>query len=79
MLDDQKMWHLTACKISVSLLFLNWIKNEMALYRFSELMLASLIQRSDKNKIILFLIQLQGLCFWFKVRVHTRQGNVREV
>ena len=23
------MWHLTACKVSVSLLFLNWIKNEM--------------------------------------------------
>ena len=23
------MWHLTACKISISLLFLNWIKNEM--------------------------------------------------
>ena len=23
------MWHMTACKISVSLLFLNWIKNEM--------------------------------------------------
>ena len=25
---DHKMWHLTACKISVSLSFLKWIKNE---------------------------------------------------
>ena len=24
------MWHLTACKISVSLSFLNWIKTEMS-------------------------------------------------
>ena len=23
------MWHLTACKLSVSLSFLNWMKNEM--------------------------------------------------
>ena len=35
------MWHLTACKISVSLSFLNWF--EMIFYRISELMLASLI------------------------------------
>ena len=42
--------HLTACKISVSLLSLNWIKNEMIFfYRISELMLATLIQRSDKK------------------------------
>ena len=33
------MWHLTVCKISVSLSFLNWIKNEMIFYRFSELIL----------------------------------------
>ena len=38
------MWHLTACKISVSLLFLNWIKNKMIFYHISELMLATLIQ-----------------------------------
>ena len=48
------MWHLTACKISVSLSFLNWIKNEMISYRTSELMLATLIQRYDKKKIISF-------------------------
>ena len=46
------MWHLTACKISVSLSFLNWIKNEMIFffYRVSELMLQTLIQRHDKKK-----------------------------
>ena len=26
------MWHLTACKISVSLSVLNWIKNEMTFF-----------------------------------------------
>ena len=26
------MWHLTACKISVSLLFLSWTKNEMTFF-----------------------------------------------
>ena len=31
------MWHLTACKISVSLLFLNWTKNEMIFYHISKL------------------------------------------
>ena len=44
------MWHLTACKISDSLSFLNWIKNEVIFYRISELMLATLIQRYDKKK-----------------------------
>ena len=48
------MWYLTVCKISVSLSFLNWIKNEMFFfffffYRLSELMLATLIQRYDKK------------------------------
>ena len=43
------MWHLTASKISVSLSFVNWIKNEMIFYRISELMLATLIQRYDKK------------------------------
>ena len=43
------MWHLTACKISVSLSFLNWIKNVMNFYRISELLLPTLIQRYDKN------------------------------
>ena len=47
------MWHLTACKISVSLSFLNWIKNETIFYHISELMLATLqvIQRYDKKII----------------------------
>ena len=43
------MWHLTAYKISVSLSYFNWIKNEMIFYRISELILATLIQRYDKN------------------------------
>ena len=47
------MWHPTACRISFSLLFLDWIKNEMIFYHISELMLAALIQRYDK-KIISF-------------------------
>ena len=53
------MWHLTACKISVSLSFLNWIKNEMIFfyYRISELMLATLIQR---YKIISFNLNFIG-------------------
>ena len=46
------MWHLTACQISISLLCLNWIKNERIFYRISELMLAILIQRYDKNHFI---------------------------
>ena len=43
------MWHLTACKISVSLSYLNWIKNEMIFYHISELMLPTLIQKYDKK------------------------------
>ena len=43
------MWHLTACKISVCLSFLNWIENEMIFYRISELILATLLQRYDKK------------------------------
>ena len=34
-----KMWHLTACKISVGLSFLNWIKNDMTFYRVPESLL----------------------------------------
>ena len=37
------MWHLTACKILISLSFLKWFKKEMILYRVSELMLPCLI------------------------------------
>ena len=47
------MWQLTTCKVSVSLSFLNWIKNEMIFYCISELMLATIIQRYEK-KIISF-------------------------
>ena len=43
------MWHMTDCKISVSLPFLNWIKNEMIFDRIFELMLATLIQRYDQK------------------------------
>ena len=43
------MWHLSAVKISVSLSFLNWIKNKMIFYHISELMLATLIQRYNKK------------------------------
>ena len=35
--------------ILVSFSFLNWFKNEMIFYHISELMLATLIQRSDKK------------------------------
>ena len=45
--DDDKMWHLTVCKILVSFLDQKW--ND--LYHISELMLATLIQRYDKNFI----------------------------
>ena len=46
------MWHVTACTISVSLSFLNGIKNDfyfIIFYRISELMLAPLIQRYGKK------------------------------
>ena len=48
------MWHLIACKISVSLSFLNWIKNEMTfLYCISELLLST--------KIDIFFLSKKGL------------------
>ena len=53
------MWHQTACKISVSVsffffcffffCFLKWSKNEIDFYCISELMMATLIQRYDKE------------------------------
>ena len=45
---NHKMWYLAAYKISVSLLFLNWSKNEMMFYRISELMLPTLLQGYKK-------------------------------
>ena len=64
------MWHLAVCKISVSLSVLNWIKNEMSLYRISELMLATLIQRYDKksfhfkNERLTEIYRLSGAKFY---------------
>ena len=46
------MWHLPACKISVCLSFLNWIKNDFFL-SYSEFMLAKLIRETIK-KILSF-------------------------
>ena len=46
------VWHLTSCKNSVGLAFLNWIKNKIILYHITELMLPTLIQRYDKNHFI---------------------------
>ena len=46
------MWHLTACKISVTLSFLN----EMIFYRICELMLPKLIQRYDKKLFHFFIL-----------------------
>ena len=43
------MWQLTACKISVSLSFLTWIKNEIVFYHISELMLALWINFANIN------------------------------
>ena len=42
------MWHLTAYKISVSLPYLNWIKNEIILYRISELMFPRIYGNNPK-------------------------------
>ena len=56
------MWHLTACKISVSLSFLKWNN----FYCISELMLPTLMQRYDK-KIISFLIQFRGKLKFYRL------------
>ena len=51
-------------------LFLNWIKNEMIFYCISELMLATLIQRYNKNHFIsrmgveLKFYRLSGAAFY---------------
>ena len=67
------MWPLTACKISVSLSFLNWIKTEMIFYRISELMLATLIQRYDKNhfnsRMRLKFYRLSGATFYDCIKI----------
>ena len=47
-----KIWHLWTCKISVSLSFLKWIKNEIIFYHISELMLATFFLRYNKNHFI---------------------------
>ena len=43
------MWHVTACKIPVSLSFFELNQNWNDIYGISELMLATLIQRYDKK------------------------------
>ena len=55
------MWQVTACKISVSLSFLKWIKSEIIFYRISELMLPILIQRYVKNHFILIRFKNEKL------------------
>ena len=40
--------HVTPCKISISVSYLNWVKNEMIFYYISELILPTLIQRYYK-------------------------------
>ena len=55
------MWQVTACKISVSLSFLKWIKSEIIFYRISELMLPILIQRYVKNHFILIQFKNEKL------------------
>ena len=39
------------------LAFFNWIKNELIFYRISELMLATFIQKYDKNHFIFYPVQ----------------------
>ena len=51
------MWQLTACKKSVSLRFLTFIKNEMFLYRISEVMLQTLIKKYDKKSFHFYPVQ----------------------
>ena len=49
------MWHLTACKILVSLSILNWIENKMIILSYLWINVAKneiLIQRYDKNHFI---------------------------
>ena len=54
------MWHLSACKISVSLSFIKMKYNmhygdqNEIIYRISELMLPTLIQRYDKKNHFIF-------------------------
>ena len=57
------MWYLTACKISDSLSFLNWVKNDY-------LCLQTFMQRYDKNQFIsrtrdkLIFYRLSGATFY---------------
>ena len=60
------MWHLKACKISVSLSFFNWIKNEMIFDRISELILAKFIQRYNENHFISRTREMIMEILWIK-------------
>ena len=63
------MWHLTACKVSVSLLLLN----EMIFYCVSELMLPTLIQRYDEKSFHFHNINLLDLS-WIKMSIFEEYG-----
>ena len=54
------MWHLTACKISVSLLFLNWTKNEMTFYRIQGYDKKSFHFKNERLTEILQVVRCQG-------------------
>ena len=63
------MWHLTACTISVSLSFLNWIKIEMTcFYRISKLIISetSLFKYNEKFTIKneTFQIKIRIVFIW---------------
>ena len=58
------MEHLRACKISVILSFLNWIKNEIIFYHISELMLPTLNQGNLMSAIIYVFMEK-----WEKVSI----------
>ena len=61
------MWHLTASKISASLSFLNWIKNEIGFHGISELMLATLIQSYIKKKKNHFISRMRDKLKFYRL------------
>ena len=73
------MWYLTACKISVSLLFLNGTKTEMIFHPISELMLVTLIQKYDKksfhfkNERLSEVLRLSDAIFYYCINKMDRR------
>ena len=58
------MWYMTACKISVSHSFLNWIKNEMIFFHISELVLPTLkAPYSSKNRHLIIQERFDKLTY----------------